>query len=147
MTVASQLITDALQLMGAASEISPADPAQEAKGFDVLQAMIEEWKEDDIDIVAVSPYDITDDIGESLSMKESITALLCDRLAGYLQIELTERVELMVDRARDRLLNYAPNPDIKYQKTLPIGQGNKVLGNYRNSPYFDTASGTDADYG
>lgn len=133
MTTASTIVNDALRIMGVASDILAPSPEQQSKGFTVLSGMIAEWVEDEIDIVIVQPYDTTDDIGESSHMTESIKALLAKRLAGYLQIDLEDSAEKMAEFAMDRLLKYAPDPDIIYPDNLPKGQGNYRL---YTSPFF-----------
>ena len=131
MTDASVIVDDALKIMGAASTISPAEPEQQSKGFSVLRGMIAEWVEDQVDIVIVEPYDITDDIGESAHLTETIKALLAKRLAGYLQIEMEPSAEKMAEVAMDRLQKYSYDPDIEFPDTLPRGQGNNGL--YRSA--------------
>lgn len=137
MTTASDIIDDALELMGVSTALSPPDPHQQSRGFKVLKGMIAEWIADEIDIIIVEPYDSTDDIGEDSELTQTIIALLCKRLSGYLQTELTGDTEKMCEVAMDRLLKYAPDPDIEWPDTLPIGQGNKQYAPYRASPYFD----------
>ena len=136
MTTASSIVDDALKLMGVSTDISPPDAGQQSQGFDVLKGMIAEWKYDRINIIISEPYDSTDDIGEESHMTQSIIALLCKRLAGYIQVELTDHVEKMCEVALDRLLVFAPDPDIAYPETLPVGQGNKQYYPYKPSPFF-----------
>lgn len=133
MTEASSIINDALTLMGEASSILPSDPENQSKGFTVLKGMIAEWAEDGIEISISEPYDISDDIGEENHLTQTIIALLASRLAPYLQAELEPSAIKRIEIAEDRILKYAPDPDIVLPDNLPRGQGNQQL---RGSPFF-----------
>ena len=137
MTEASIIVKDALQLCGQHSSISPSDPEQQSKGFDVLSDLISEWINDNYDIAVVQPYEIADDIGESQHMKQTITAILADKLAIYLQVDLDSGALALIKLAKERMLRYMPDPDIQYTQGTPIGQGNR--GTYR-SPFYQVDS-------
>jgi hypothetical protein len=135
MTEATIIINDALQMCGISSEFSPPTKAQQSRSFGALYGMIAGWINQDLDMMIVQPYEISDDIGEEPHLTEDIKALLSEKLCVIFQTEPEPFLAKQIAEARESFQILFTHASPTLPCNLPRGAGNKRHG-YRPNPYF-----------
>lgn len=125
MTIASEVITRALNLLGAHSRINEAPGEVFNEGVKELAKMADEFAVEDFRVGLIAPEDLNDDLGEIRGSVSAIEYMLMFRLAPIIQKGVPESARIAAQRsirlARERWLHIEPDPRPIIEVT---GQGN-----------------------
>lgn len=137
MSTGTEIIQRALQMIGAHSIVSPADPDSIVLGFERLNSMLEMWLSLGI-VIGFTPLGVPgDELNEPVDTQGGIIANLALQLAPYFD---NGKGISSAELSRDARLGYHNIKNL-YQKvsipnkivssTLPIGAGNSRGGHRR----------------
>lgn len=127
MTIAKNLVGDALRLLNESSNVLSVDPYLEQQGFTHLVAILLEHRGYRRYIVPQVPSSVNADLKELFWATEALKFELAERLAPYIQVDVFSPSFMMAKRnTQNQLLIKASPPVVsQYPETLPIGSGNE----------------------
>lgn len=140
MSTGTEIITKALQKLGASSKVSPASPESITLGMDALNSMIEMWESKNI-ITGMTPLEVP---GDELNNPRDITNGIINNLAIELAPDF-DNGKTVVSPTLMRQANIGYNsiitlyqivvvPDKVISSTTPVGAGNERYFRARNFP-------------
>ncbi len=125
MATAISLVTRALFLNGASSQINPASPELIQLAFQDLIDMLVEWAALNINLGVTIPENPADEINNPPDTNQVIRYQLAVYSAPTFQVQAPIEVKGLAARLYTNLLTtYAPHPLPEWTDTLPIGSGN-----------------------
>jgi hypothetical protein len=137
MSTGTEIIHEALQEIGAHSDVAPASSASVTLGMKKLNSMLESWLSQGIN-VGFTPLSVPgDDLDESPSSRGGIVYQLALRLAGPFDngknivsqdLRRNARIEFQVIK---NLYKRVTVPEKVVSSTLPVGAGNSKGTNRR----------------
>ena len=125
MTTGTVIVNDALSLINLNSDVLPAKPAHQQRGFKALVDMLKRMRGDGQRVVRQLPSAIGTDLHEPSWATEGLKFSLAMALAPYLRQTLTNEQMLYGEKAIKTLRNRASPPiACAMPDTLPRGSGN-----------------------
>ena len=125
MTTATVIVNDALALLNLYSDVLPADPAHQQRGFTSLVSMLHRMRGDGMLVVNQMPASILSDLKEPSWATDGLKFELASAVAPFLRAALTQEQEMYRQKAMQTLMNNAAPPvACSLPATLPRGSGN-----------------------
>ena len=144
MSTGTEIVKEALQLIGAHSVLQPAAPESIDIGLKRLKSMIETWLTKDINIGA-TPLDVVgDELNEPLDCRDGVIFNLAVRCGPSFDNGKANVSTTLANLARQQFQFIENNysvitiPDKVISSTLPLGQGNYE--NFGEGAFFDEGS-------
>ena len=144
MSTGTELVKEALQLIGAYSVLQPPAPESIDIGLKGLKSMMEEWLTKDIKI-GFTPLDVVgDELNEPLDCRNGIVLNLAVLVGPFFDNGKGNVSVNLENRARQKFQFIENNysvitiPDKVISSTLPLGQGNYE--NFGEGAFFDEGS-------
>ena len=142
MTVAATIVNDALAILNLYSDVLPADPAHQQRGFTTLVGMLHRMRGDGMRIVNQIPPTTLSDLKEPSWATDGLRFELAKALAPFLRATMTMEAEAARVVAANTLMRKAAPPiACSLPGTLPKGGGNW---NWESERFY--AEVLDADY-
>ena len=144
MSTGTETVQDALRLIGAHSEISPAPSESLDVGFRSLVSMVEMWLSEGIELGIIPPEKIADDLNEPpdarLAIRSSLALLLAPNYGNgkpTVSADLAKMQRLQYGKVK-RKYRAIEIPGKVVSSTLPVGAGNDQGYGYgsRRQTYF-----------
>ena len=125
MSTAQTIVDNALQDLGAQTELVPATPDTVARSLEALVDMLNRWASVTINLGITIPVLIGDELGEPSGVKTALESNLAIELQTIVKVDAKPRLFAKAKRSYGSMkAAFGLTPEQSFPASLPLGTGN-----------------------